>query len=836
MVMNAVPTHQLGSSAPNVPGYDLLRPIGHGAFGCVWLARNRATDDYRAVKVVGRHTVGSGDAAEDELKGVKRFWRISDEAKEGLVRVMEVGRTEESEDLFYVMRLADAETTSGSGPARLEAPSGEVQTRRAGEELVERYRPRTLGSELRRREKLPLDEVIEVGIALARGLALMHESHRPACHCDIKPSNILYVDGKPVLGDPGLVRKTGARPETFTRGYTEPESQGTPPGDCYALGMTLWRAFSGLEPEFFPNLPKDSTSDVRWGRFMRVLNKACGWDRTERYQDALELLRDIERLRKRKRPASLLALAVGAISALLIGGWWLSIRLPAGGEPERVLFADSFGEATLDTNVWQLTAQTLRSHPGAGRAQGQPSLDNGLLSLRCTAEHEQGWHIQQSLCLDSRINLKGPGDTVVTVSLAVEGVGVMAIDLTDGLQPAVARDARGTARLWTVVNNPALQVPKREAQVGIELFADSNMAKVRWTSEGKLHVRFVDISPLAAWRLRFYAETVSAAGMPGFTCTLWLDDVQVKVVSKMPLIGGWVSDQPTGEKVPGVRIRNAVAGSITTTDDEGAYLLVAKAGRNRLEFPDPRYVAVNATELELSALSATRRDLTVRKVRPEPGDVLETRTLADAEGLFVFSTTHLYWMGERWALRREPLGGGATELLAFLPETAGIACCCNRLFKVGSYETPALFEITPEGTTNLLFWLTNLTVFSPDHTVYPRSLACDGTNFWFIEWNRAHTNRCGVFAVDMNTGQQRAHFVSVDYGLQGIACGNGRLYLSAGRRVIYEIDPARAAEKGLLELGIVREFQGQYGCLSFHSNQLWGAGTGGKIHRILLPK
>ena len=47
-------TETLGqsSSAPQVPDFKLIRPIGKGGFGEVWLATNRATGRLRAVKMI----------------------------------------------------------------------------------------------------------------------------------------------------------------------------------------------------------------------------------------------------------------------------------------------------------------------------------------------------------------------------------------------------------------------------------------------------------------------------------------------------------------------------------------------------------------------------------------------------------------------------------------------------------------------------------------------------------------------------------------------------------------------------------------------------------------
>ena len=46
---------------PEVPDFDLLRPVGSGGFGEVWLATNRTTRKLCAVKVIPLPVPGKGD-------------------------------------------------------------------------------------------------------------------------------------------------------------------------------------------------------------------------------------------------------------------------------------------------------------------------------------------------------------------------------------------------------------------------------------------------------------------------------------------------------------------------------------------------------------------------------------------------------------------------------------------------------------------------------------------------------------------------------------------------------------------------------------------------------
>src|SRR5437016_2484840 len=90
---------------PHVPDHELVRTIGAGSYGEVWLARS-IVGVYRAVKVVYRTTFESERPFEREFIGIQKFEPVS-RTHEGLMDVLQIGRNDAEGYFYYVMELAD---------------------------------------------------------------------------------------------------------------------------------------------------------------------------------------------------------------------------------------------------------------------------------------------------------------------------------------------------------------------------------------------------------------------------------------------------------------------------------------------------------------------------------------------------------------------------------------------------------------------------------------------------------------------------------------------------------------------------------------------------------
>ena len=265
----------------NCGEYRLEREIGRGAYGVVYLAEG-PNGDLVAVKVCRREDIGE-ERYERELRGAKLYSAIP--PQEGLVPMFEI--VEEPWGFYAVMGLADDEF----GRESME---------------VDSYRPKTLASVISGEKALSLKECVEIGITLAKGLAALQRHH--LLHRDIKPGNVLFFEGRPVLSDPGLVvEESNAVSSVGTPGYLPPERKFTgPTSDIYCLGLTLKAASFGRQVEDLDRgpAPEADTGAALFLSWWRILDKATEESLALRYQSAKALIKDIMALGRKMEIAA----------------------------------------------------------------------------------------------------------------------------------------------------------------------------------------------------------------------------------------------------------------------------------------------------------------------------------------------------------------------------------------------------------------------------------------------------------------------------------------------------------------------------------------------------
>jgi serine/threonine protein kinase len=314
---------------PDVPDYDLIRPIGKGAFGQVWLAKNRTTGHLCAVKLISLERSRTTDLAGREITSITRLEENFRSQHPNLLCIHHVGKT--ADHLFYVMDLAD--DVSGD----LACPGTS-------------YQPATLQSRLQSGPMTP-EECRRCGQQLLAGLACLHEAGM--VHRDVKPANCLFVDGELKLADFGLL--TGADAEISrvgTQKYMPPDGRMDTRADVYAAGLVIYEMITGLPPESFPR-PGENAREIARTPTLATLNRlalrACEPDPQQRFADARAMLvyltkpaTHLAACRKLLRSRTVLAFA-SVIVALFVAAtaFWMNWRGHFGKSPDTEAKTDS---------------------------------------------------------------------------------------------------------------------------------------------------------------------------------------------------------------------------------------------------------------------------------------------------------------------------------------------------------------------------------------------------------------------------------------------------------------------------------------------------------------
>lgn len=318
--------------------YELLRPLGRGGMGTVYLARHTELGRPAALKILYRTTRERAALAE-RFRAEVRSTAALDHPH--IVQLYELGEAADGR-LFAAFEFV-------AGGSLQQAIGGRPRPARAAAELV---------------------------LRLAEGTACAHRAG--IVHCDLTPANVLLTaDGVPKIADFGLARlprgddeATAAEDDVTalagTPGYLAPEriarpDEATPAVDVYGLGAIFYELMTGRPPligatpletlrraqfedppsprAVVPSIPRDAAT---------ICLKCLAREPERRYRDATALADDlrrflagepiaarpvgsVERMWKwsQRRPGLTAALvaASAAILIAIIGGTFYNVQL-----------------------------------------------------------------------------------------------------------------------------------------------------------------------------------------------------------------------------------------------------------------------------------------------------------------------------------------------------------------------------------------------------------------------------------------------------------------------------------------------------------------------------
>jgi WD40 repeat protein len=224
------PTGHLLSNQLLEERYRILSQVGTGGFGAVYKAEDiQSGDRLVAIKEIGlgglrpQQVIEATDAFNQEVL------LLSDLKHPSIPHIY--GHFTDTEHWYLVMDFIEGET-------------------------LEEHRMKSRGG------RLPIEQVLVIGIQLCTVLDYLHKQQPPVVFRDLKPANVMLTSsGSLYLIDFGVARhfKRGKAKDTIafgSPGYAPPEQYGkaqtTPRSDIYSLGATLHNLLTGNDPADTP--------------------------------------------------------------------------------------------------------------------------------------------------------------------------------------------------------------------------------------------------------------------------------------------------------------------------------------------------------------------------------------------------------------------------------------------------------------------------------------------------------------------------------------------------------------------------------------------------------
>lgn len=252
--------------------YAVIRELGHGGEGCVYLARDEDLQRLVAIKKVNRK---EHDKEED-----KRLMKEADFLQQSRHPMLPIIYDLLWEDAWYL--------------------------------VMEYIQGATLRDYIERNGSVREEQACTWAGQLLDALGYLHTRKPPVIYRDLKPDNIMVCpDGHLKMVDFGAAfsRSFGGEKErgmAATLGYAAPEQFGQPGAcadersDIYAFGKTLYYIVTGADPAKPPytSLSIRDYQPLLSDRLERLIRRSIRDDPRERYQVISDVLKDLDRCKR----------------------------------------------------------------------------------------------------------------------------------------------------------------------------------------------------------------------------------------------------------------------------------------------------------------------------------------------------------------------------------------------------------------------------------------------------------------------------------------------------------------------------------------------------------
>ncbi len=312
---------------PKLEGYEILRRLGRGGMGNVFLGRQISLDRLVAVKMIAGETAVARSFLDRLEREAKTMALLS---HPNLVQVHDFVRIDE-DDAAIVMEWV---------------PGGNLRDAR-----------------MKEGESLPLGETSAIVRSVLGALEAAHGAG--IIHRDIKPENILVAaDGTVKVSDLGIAipadegdRFTASGTYSGTPGYAAPEQvAGKRPdarSDIYAVGVLAYELLTGTRPvgNFDPPHKVDSKIPARVGRAVMACLRPEPDDRPANVGELRALLSG--RKNKTRRNFVAASLSTAAVIGLAGAGMMWNRRPVAAEAPVSEFTGETTEEPEQDAEIAQ---------------------------------------------------------------------------------------------------------------------------------------------------------------------------------------------------------------------------------------------------------------------------------------------------------------------------------------------------------------------------------------------------------------------------------------------------------------------------------------------------